>query len=64
MLFAKLTAVPSDPPQEGKVHILKAAEKEIGKMLQENLLQKFKTTEKFKEINEMMLSMTASNIST
>ena len=49
--------------QDDKLHIMDAAEKEIDKMLQENLLQNFQTTEKFKEINGMLLSITASTIS-
>jgi len=45
--------------QDEKIHVLDAAEKEVGKMLQENLLQKFIATKEYGEANAMVKSLSA-----
>lgn len=45
--------------QEERRHVLDTAEKEVGKMLQENLLIKFRETDQFKEISGMLFASSA-----
>lgn len=42
-------------------HILDDATKEIANMLQDNLYHKFRATEQFKQINNMLFSPVVSN---
>lgn len=42
--------------QEEKAHILDAAKKEVGVMLSANLVNKFRATKEYKEIDKMLFS--------
>lgn len=44
--------------QDGKIHILDGAEKEVRKMLSENLVNKFRATNQYKDINALIFSAT------
>lgn len=46
--------------QDDKVHILDDAEKEVGKMLSENLVDKFRATTQYKDIIGLIFSAEAS----
>lgn len=47
--------------QDTLAHIFDEAAKEITKMLEDNLYHKFKATEQFKQINEMLFSSAGPN---
>lgn len=63
----KVTYIPNDPTspfpsrdsQDDRENIFLAAEREIAKMLAENLLNKFKTTPEYKELAGDMVFETA-----